>query len=355
MVASPDWTQPKRAVTDVLRCRTATPSVHTCTKTTSSFFLVMVVVSAAHGQPTQPRDLAAEQKPPRTQSPVCEFRDAKLPADYVLYAAGGYSGRPVGFQIDQSGHEATQIDVEVNNRERPVVLMLGAYEPSIWNISWSEGTRIHAVIASGYHRQVIAGLAKETPTVISTYDNRGACGYFYVTPDSLASLNPQARKILGRAIDTVYFATNGQVVIGTPTPTGAKLITSRDSTPRSFFDPTAPLAGPPGIEDAVRKGLLRKATLADAEAWSSAVAENSPNRDIPPVAGQGIPPPSKPYLSNAYIVLKPFTYPAGLNGGHSATFLIPKGSPKPSGNPGHSAIYDFNSLNCSGALCREEK
>jgi hypothetical protein len=51
------------------------------------------------------------------------------------------------------------------------------------------------------------------------------------------------------------------------------------------------------------------------------------------------------------VVLKPFTYPAGLYGGNSATFLIPKGVPKPKGNSGHSSVYDFNTLNCQGALC----
>ena len=102
----------------------------------------------------------------------------------------------------------------------------------------------------------------------------------------------------------------------------------------------------------MRKGLLRKATAADAEAWSAAVLQNSPPRDLPPVAGQGVPRPPKPGLFNAYVVLKAFTYPSGLYGGNSATFLIPKGVPKPAGNSGHSSVYDFNALNCQGALCR---
>jgi hypothetical protein len=50
-------------------------------------------------------------------------------------------------------------------------------------------------------------------------------------------------------------------------------------------------------------------------------------------------------------VLKQFTYPEGLYGAYGATFFIAKGAPRPTGNPGHSAIYDFNTLNCQGALC----
>ena len=126
------------------------------------------------------------------------------------------------------------------------------------------------------------------------------------------------------------------------------LDTSSAVKPESFRDTPAPLAGPAGVEDAVRKGLLRKASAADADAWVDAVLQNSPPRDIPPVAGQGVTKPPKPPMYDTYVVLKPFTYPAGLYGGHSVTFLIPKGVPRPDGNPGHSSVYDFNTLSCQG-------
>jgi len=149
----------------------------------------------------------------------------------------------------------------------------------------------------------------------------------------------------------VFPAANGKVLIGESMPAGATLVRSADITPESFHDKSAPMAGPEGVEDAVRKGLLRKATAADAEAWVDAVIQNSPQRDLPPVAGQGVPRPPKLSLYKAYVVLKTFIYPAGLYGGNSATFLIPKGVPIPEGNPGHSAVYDFNTLKCQGALC----
>ena len=41
-----------------------------------------------------------------------------------------------------------------NQPSAPVVLMLGSYEPTVWNIGWSPGTRILAVLVSGYHAQV---------------------------------------------------------------------------------------------------------------------------------------------------------------------------------------------------------
>ena len=285
------------------------------------------------------------------QKVSCAFSNLKLPKEFAVYAAGAYSGRKISFQIDQSGHEATQIDVAANSPGKPVVLLLGAYEPTIWNIGWSEKTNILAVLVSGYYRQVVAGLEKTTPVLVSTYDNRGPCGYFYVAPDNLGPLNPLSKRIFGRPVDMVFPAENGKVVVGAPVSVEIKLLTSRDVTPESFRSKSAPIAGPAGLADAVNKGLLRKATAADAEAWSDAVLRNSPQRDIPPIAGQGIPRPPKPPIYNAYVVLKPFVYPSGLYGAHSATFLILKGVPKPKGNPGHSAVYDFNTLNCQGPMC----
>lgn len=298
-------------------------------------------------------DFAADEKSRQNsaQKPVCGFTDLKLPEQFSVFAAGAYSGRKIAFQIDQSGHEGTQIDVVVNSPGKPVVLILGAYEPTIWNIGWSPQTQIAAVLVGGYHRQAVAGLERDTPLLNSSYDNKGACGYFYVTPDNLAPLNPLSKRVFGRGVDMVFPATNGKVAIGEPLPARTELVTSGAITPESFHDRTAPIAGPAGLKDAVRKGLLRKATVADAEAWSEAVLQNTPQRDLPPVAGRGVPRPPKPALFNAYVVLKPFTYPSGLYGGNSATFLIPKGVPKPEGNSGHSSVYDFNTLNCQGGLC----
>ena len=294
------------------------------------------------------------ENPP--QSPFCGFPDLKLPADFSVFAAGAYSpGRKLSFQIDQSGYEVAQVDVAVNSPGKPVVLMLGAYEPTIWNLGWSKETKILAVLVGGYHRQVVTGLDKSIPVVVSTYDNKGACGPFHVDVDvnfdKLASLNPMSQRVFGRPIDKAYPAAKGKVHVGTPLAAGASLIRSADVKPESFFDKTAPIAGPAGLADAVRRGTLRKATPADARAWVEAVRQSSGRADVLPVAGQVVPSPSEPEIYNGYVVLKPFTYPSGLYGGHLGTFLVPKGVPTPGGNPGHSSVYDFNNLNCQGALC----
>jgi hypothetical protein len=278
--------------------------------------------------------------------PVCAFSGLSLPEDFAVLASGHYSGRNLGVQIDQSGHEATQMDVSVNYTAKPVVLMLGAYEPTIWNVRWTEGTRIIGALVGGYHRQAIAGLEKNIPVLISTHDNKGPCGYFIVAPNDLGPLNPLSKRLFGRPVDMVYPVgkKSGVAAVGESADSGAKWRSSPDVTPESFIDKSAPLAGLPGLEDAARRGLIRKATVEDAQAWADANARNTSPADIPPVSEQGIPKPPKPSIHNAYVVLGPFTYPAGLFGGNSAAFFIPKGIPRPQGNPGHSPVYDYNRL-----------
>jgi len=321
------------------------------------FLLVALIISTNASTVTadlKPFEFQIEVKQPNNpaQKSECSFSELKLPTDFSVFAAGAYSGRKISFQIDQSGHDGTQIDVAVNSPNKPVVLMLGAYEPTIWNIGWSKGTTILAVLVSGYHRQAVAGLEKHVPQLNSSYDNRGPCGYFYVANENLSALNPMAKRVFGRPVEMVFLAEKGRVVVGESLQSDTKLVTSSETSPTLLYDKDAPIAGPAGLADAARKGLLRKATAADADAWVDAVIRAFPQRDLPPVAGRGIPKPPRPPIYNGYIVLKSFTYPAGLYGGNSATFIIPKGIPRPDGNPEHSTIYDFNTLNCQGPLCK---
>lgn len=72
----------------------------------------------------------------------------------------------------------------------------------------------------------------------------------------------------------------------------------------------------------------------------------------PPIAGGR--PAGRISLHNGYVVLKAFTLPEGLYGAHSGTFFVPKGVPRPRGTLGHSTLYDFNTLTCTGAGCERD-
>jgi hypothetical protein len=170
------------------------------------------------------------------RSKDCSFPDLQLPEDFVVFAAGGSEGRKLDFYIDQSGQLATQMDVDVHFPSQPVVLMLGAYDPVIWNIRRNPKTKIAAVFVSGYHGQAVAGLDTGVPVLNTTYENKGPCGNFQ---------NPNhrtARCLFGRSVNTFYKAENGKVFVGDPIPAGMELITSKTNTPESHRDKTTPLA-----------------------------------------------------------------------------------------------------------------
>lgn len=304
--------------------------------------------SRAVTPPTKSTTTVSDVTPPLApapKTPSCTFEGVKFPTDMVVYAAGGYSGRELNFQIDRSGHQATQFDVAVNSPKQPVALMLGAYEPTIWTVSWTEGTDIVAVLVSGYHKQVITGLKRDTPILNSSYDNRGACGYFYVNREQNIQLNPMARRLFDRPVNLVFPGNKfGSIVVGEPIKTGFVPLISEAISPLSFRDMSTPLAGQDGLDDAIAKGSIRPATDADKDAWTRAVSAGSP-----PIAGQNstsLPRASRRPIFRSYVVLKEFTYPTGLYGADSVVYFIAKGVPRPKGNPGHSRIYDFNTLQC---------
>ncbi len=283
---------------------------------------------------------------------ACSFNSEVISDDTDIYAGGSYSGKKINFQIDQSGHQATQFEVIVNSPENPVALILGAYEPSIWNIAWTQGTKISAVIATGNHRQAVAGLPKDTPILISTSHGGGPCGYLYVTEKNLRKINPLSRRVFNKDVTLVHYASKGNLVFGDQINQNDKLFTSKDTPPELFFDKTVPLAGQAGLEDFVRKGLIRKATAQDSERWAKMKAEIHKD-ELPPVASGSSSSAFRPRsIHNGYVILKEITIPSGLYGGNSATFFLNKGVPFPKGKLGHSKLYDFNTTSCSGIGCR---
>lgn len=325
---------------------------------------------------------------PGTEKPNCDTSGLALPKDYSILAAGAYSGRELSFQIDQSGYMAHQVDATVNSPEKPVVLMLGGSKPIIWNVKWSPGTKILAVVVSGSYRQAVAGLEPTVRVLNSSSDlvpnlnpNRahdgllrivGPCGewtgqlanhdYF-----NLEDVDLVARHLFWRPTEHKYRAKDGQVLIGNPLKTGAELLNSPATTPMSFYDKNAPVAGRAALNVAVQKGQIRVAAGEDLEAvraWKGQPARDGSDK-IPS------PPVDTVYVINGvtyhtvspvvedrvYVVLKPFTYPANLPG--YITLIIPKGVPRPSGYPGEETfVVDMNipfrldpSLHCHGPVC----
>ncbi len=282
----------------------------------------------------------------------CSLKKENLPDDLLIYAGGSYSGRKINHQIDQGGHQATQFEVVVNSPEHPVALILGAYEPSIWNIAWSQGTQIKAVVVTGYNRQVVAGLPKDTPILNSSYHNHGSCGYFYITEKTLRKINPLSNRVFGKNVTLVSYASKGTLVFGDQITQKNKLFTSSVNPPEAFFYKSKPLSGKAGLDDLVAKGFIRRSASEDINRWAKKKAD-AYKEELPPTDSGSRTATFRPrYVHNGYVILKKITIPAGLYGGDLATFFLNEGVPYPDGNLGHSTLYDFGTLTCHGTGCR---
>lgn len=303
------------------------------------FFVFLLACGNNHIQ--QPE---ANVPTPGHDTEPCSFGSAPLPGPFIVLAGGAYSGRPSGRQIDESGHEATVLHVVVNVPEKPVALMLGSYEPTIWKIAWTPQTRINAIVLSGYHTQILTGIYDDVKVLHSTYANNGPCPFFFVADDGMEEMEPLSRKLFQRPIQQTFVADNGSLLMGQPVKTDELLISNDTVAIEAYFTPNTLPSGRAGLRQALDQGLLRQATRGDAREWELAyqkhvAAETGVTPSLPEPIGA-----DADELDNVYVVLKPFTLPAGLFGDAAAAFFVPRGVPRPTGVSGHAVINDYNQL-----------
>jgi len=293
---------------------------------------------------------------------VCAFRK-QLPRDLKVFAGGAYSGKRTNYQLGKSNHSANRFEVIVNEPDKPVALLLGAYEPSVWNIAWTQGTQIKAVFLTGYYKQAVAGLPKNVPVVTSTHEERGPCGYFYIAPKNIKKINPMALKVFGKKASMIEMAQRGELLFGDYISPSERLFTSRDNPPEKFYDRTKQKTGKAGLNELMQKGHIRRLTASDVARWKSrkngSSGEGISITQTPTAGGYVIkigpdganvgPNPSG--VHNGYMILKKITIPGDLYGGNLATFMLKEGVPYPDGKLGHSSLYDFNTMRCHG-ICR---
>ena len=278
------------------------------------------------------------------QSEQCEWDVDIFAQNPIVYSVPKSNGMRTNYTIDQSGHNVRQINLAVNQTNRPVILELNAYEPTIWNIGWTENTKIVGVYASGYHRQVIAGIESQVPLLINTDENQFVCQ----GSDTLSKI----AKLEKIQMDT---PSKAFLAIGEKSSVQLDYLTNKNNPPGSFQLPDHLLSGQAGLTYAINAGLIRPANQRDFQEWAN--AEQALWESLVDHNGDkiNIEPPSSRFTfssgKNAFVVLKKYTYPGGLYGANSVTFIIPKGVPIPDGNPGHSKVLDMNSISCLNSAC----
>lgn len=282
---------------------------------------------------------------------ACSFDSEVISENTVIYAGGSYSGKRIKFDIDDSGRQATQFEVIVNSPDKPVALFLGSHEASIWNITWTKGTEISAVLATGYNKQTIAGLPKKIPRLISTYRNDGRCGSIMISKNDFREIDPLSRRVFNKNVTSVQYAKKGHLIFGNQPSRSDKLYTSKETPPESFFVKSRLGIAGEGLQRLVKNGFIRKTTIQDTEEWLEMKSQVHSDELSPVSAVYSSEKFKLGKIRNGYIILKAITFPYGLYGSSSATFFLKQGVPYPEGNLGHSTLYDLGTMTCTGPDC----
>ena len=303
------------------------------------------VPSTAHliGSPPAIVRPAAPTPTPAKVVNACTRFSGLMPDDFVVYASGAYGGRRLGYRVEPSKHERTTFDVYVDEPNRNVVLALGAYEPTVWNIRQTPTTHIVGIIASGYHEAAINGVSAEVPVLMAAADSHSACGSFNIVAERPQAADAMVRALLGRPVDTVYVPNNGRVNIGPGRSPDSAFVASYPAPLDRLRPANATLVGAAGVEILEKDGKLRRSTAAELNGWMNrhrALHGTAPARLASLIEhNRGL---------DAYTVLQPLELPAGLS--WTYLFIVPSGMPVP--KEGSSiTILSSDPLRCVGPLC----
>jgi hypothetical protein len=271
------------------------------------------------------------------QADEVETAFKSLPSDYVVFAVGTSGGtQPLNLQIDNSGSDASQADVIVNVADRPVVLVLTGSSPIVWSVGRTKDTRLVGVVVSGYNTQLVSGLAKETPRLISTSEQQGKFAPFHAhgATEELLAMNEAVRRLVGKEIHRFEFKPKGRVFyVGEQPPEGTEIVYGEQLDLTPYRDPNRRLAGHRGIEQLINEGKLRLAKREDIDAWVAKSREKHKQQQPDPNDENHL------RVGWTYVVLKSLTLPDGMYGAHSRSFIIPLDAPFPDGPTCHNEFY----------------
>lgn len=291
-------------------------------------------------------DSAGEQGEP------CLARSVARGASIV--AVGTYEGGlPTDILATDQGHVVRAVSIAAARSGPPLVLVMSAYDPVVWDLRRVPKSRIRAVFVSGYHVQSVAG-SQGRPVRITTYvEPNPRCGpprYAYKGGAQLDALNAAVRDMLGRGIDrfTGGYALKNVALdrIALPRQTLPPVSAAR-ATGGSGYKVGRAVDGRFGLGRLIAQGAVRKATLADVAILNRILTRNSQTGRLAPVH-------APVYLDETFVVLRRIAIPSGMFGANSATFLIPRGVPFPSDPGSHNAYWSLVTGECRGAVCRTD-
>ena len=314
-----------------------------------------------------PASAAGEDGPPDYPARfVPALNLAALPPEARVYAVRETAARHLDWDLDQSWGRPGTIKVAVNSPDAPVLLLLMGGHPTLWQVGWTDGTRILAVLADGENSQIVTGLPPEVPVMANGQEggwlwrsSQWALENDEKLPKPDERRDNLARKFFGRPVAAEIQRGYREVVVGRPLQPGDRILTMAVPLKETFAVERAP--NPQG-QAAIRRGIqlqyFREATQEDKDAWLRkraelvrrriAAAEQLPENLVPPYKYQDdqelldrlVPPcrDGRPrstcgwsYAALVYVPLKPdFPLPEKLTG-LPVKFILPPNFPIPAG------------------------
>ena len=276
------------------------------------------------------------------------FERSQLAGTRVALLGAYEGGTPLPSHFAGDSHAAKMILVAAERDGPPLLLVLSAYDPVVWDFAAFPAERLRGVLVYGYHPQGVAHLPPTIPVRFSTHDlPSAACGrpgYAYQGGPDLDRLVVTIEQAVGRAPESFYGAYEASGLHVERGPVGLRsdrldLGQTRLSAPLDRDDVPP---GEEGIRHLIETGAIRPAGPQDVEAYNRAAGRRSRSSHLAPYRTEGLD------TVRTFVVLRRITAPAGMYGAHSASFIVPSGVAPPRARGSHNSYYLVESGTCLG-------
>ena len=273
-------------------------------------------------------------------SPRSDCLDAAVIRGARVVALGAYEGgEPTSLAFAGEGDEVSKIVVQADEQGPPLVIILNAYDPVLWDFAGFPDERLRGVIVYGYSEQAVAHLKGSIPVRFATRSlGATSCGtyvYAYKQSPDLVRLREQVQAVLGVPLNAFYgsYSPNAFHADGSSSKPLAPVRLNRSQLRSSGpVQQGGLLPGDQGLRQLMEQGAIRPAKSADWAQWQR-VSGEKPDTFL-----------------DAYVVLRSTEVPRGMYGAHSRAFIIPAGVPLPSDPGSHNRYYRLKDGTCVSCL-----
>jgi hypothetical protein len=296
----------------------------------------------------------AEQKIPAP----CHFTGTPLPENLEVYAIDGQAWIEQFHQANSAANAIPSIHITLVS-STPMALLITARQAANWHIKSNKPDTLWGVYATAEEPQRVLGVSAPT-RVQEHYSAFGdQCGFYWTKKLQVYALYDFTKVLFGKPYIALPTVNNGKVHIQSIEPMAAKPQIEKVSIAVPAFNKEktpelAPINQPviavkaapkfANLNDALRAYVIRPGTPGDLDRFKQRYASAN-NKAV----GKNF---DESFLHRSlYVITSDFTYPEGLYGAHSVTFIIENRVPYPQGNPGHSVVLDMNTGACIGFSC----